>query len=62
MIAAYVSAAYILVTFVTARLRGTTHCHPNFGYCFGKCLISCLVMSDRTGPRYALEGRVVYSR
>jgi hypothetical protein len=48
--------------FVTARLRGTTHCHPNFGYYFGKRLIPCVVMSDRTGPRYALKGRVVYSR
>ena len=40
--------------FVTARLRGTTHCHPNFGYYFRKHLITYVVMSDRTGPRYAL--------
>lgn len=59
------SAVNIFVTrslFVTRPLRETTHCHPNFGYYCGKHLIPCVVMSDRTGPRYALKGRVVYSR
>ena len=48
--------------FVTPRLGTTTHCHYNFGYCFGKSLILRAVVSDRTGTRYALEGKVVYSR
>jgi len=59
MIAANISEGYI---FVTARFNGTPHCHPNFGYYFGKHLIPCIVMSDGTGPRYALKGKVVYSR
>jgi hypothetical protein len=54
--------AYVVGYFVTGRLGATTHCHDNFGYYLVKYLIPCVVMSDRTGPRYALEGKVVYSR
>jgi hypothetical protein len=68
MIAGYKFAANIFVPyifvayFVTAHLGVTTHCHHNFGHYFGKRLIPCAVMSGRTGPRYALESKVVYSR
>jgi hypothetical protein len=59
MISAHLNAVN---RFVTPRLGGTTHCHLNFGYYCGKHLIPCIVMSDWTGPRYALKGRVVYNR
>ena len=59
MFVAYMFVAYM---FVTPRLGTTTHCHHNFSYCFGKSLILCVVMSGRTGTRYALKSKVVYSR
>jgi len=54
--------AYLVAYLVTVRLGATTRCHHNFGYYSVKCLIPCVVMSDLTGPRYALESKVVYSR
>jgi|HubBroStandDraft_1064217.scaffolds.fasta_scaffold872676_2 hypothetical protein len=57
-----IAAAYFAAYFVTTRLGLTPHCHHNFGYYCGKYLIRGAVMSDRTGPRYAFESRVVYSR
>jgi len=47
---------------VTAHLGATTHCHHNFGYYFGKYMIPCVVILSRTGTRYALRSKVVYSR
>jgi hypothetical protein len=62
MFAGYIVVAYFVTTFVTTRLGLTPHCHHNFGNYCGNYLIPGAVMSDRTGPRYALESKVVYSR
>jgi hypothetical protein len=53
---------FIAYLFVTTQLGATTHCHHNFSYYFVKSLIPCVFMPVRTGTRYALESKVVYSR
>ena len=59
MMTGYTLAACI---FVTERMQVTPHCHHNFGDYGGKYLIPGAVVSNRTGPRYALESKMVYSR
>jgi hypothetical protein len=63
MRAGYMFGAYIFVAyFVTDAVEVTPHCHHNFGDYGGKYLIPGAVVSNRTGPRYALESKMVYSR
>jgi len=56
------AACVFVAYFVTQRIEVTPQCHHNFGYYCRKYLIPGAVMSDQTGPRYAVESKVVYSR
>jgi hypothetical protein len=57
MMTGYICAA----CFLKRRLGLAPHCHHNFGYYLIKYPIPGAVMSDRSGPRCALEGKVVYA-